>query len=659
MSGSKRRTGFLWSKIGILGILILSTQVFSAAEYGERSIRFTGVIDDAASSVELSWEKQPEGVEVDLLKRELGELGGDTWNQVSSFSAQETTYTDNDIESGTPYEYKLYRSGWQTGETDYQYPGAGYWVSGRDVPFEHNKGIILVFVDSTQSSYLSNELRQLDMDLTGDGWVVKRFSFPRHSDAELAREFRDTVISKYQQAPDNTNAVLLIGHLPYIKSGSAAPDGHSAVEHATDQFTADINGEWSDSDNDGIFDQNNVPLQGNDIYGTEVHIGRVDLANMDAWERTESELLRDYLIKNHKYRNCITEVDKRIIWDNLAYDDSPVEEIAAKSFVDDSCIEHGDFKVDGEDTAMTFQWGIDFSDWNGSNYPDYEFRITFALNFGSHKQKWSKSNNPMRAILCMPTYGLAAFWGVRPNWYIHHMGMGKTIGYSHYRSLNGASNEYNPNNDYGYSWYRAVWVNLMGDPTLKNFPVKPVQELGASIASGDVSLTWSAPEESNIIGYHVYRSQDSTGSPYERLSSSIIQNTSYTDADPGTGVFHYMVRAVKLEEAKTGTYRNPSQGRFVTVDTDNTSSFARSVDPAKKIRVYEYSKNWVIDLPEADRIRIDILDVSGRQVKKRRISGSSAMKYSLSKSDLSSGVYLIRVNVPGDVIFSKRFSVIR
>ncbi|MFW5959826.1 MAG: T9SS type A sorting domain-containing protein [Chitinivibrionales bacterium] len=638
---------------------MLNTLVLGGAEYGEWLIRFTGVIDETGSSIEFSWEKQPDGVEVDLLKRELGELGGDTWNHISSFSAQETTYTDNDIVSGTAYEYKLYRSGWQTSESDYQYPGAGYWVSGRDVPFEHDRGIILVFVDSTQSSYLSDELNQLDMDLTGDGWQVKRYDFPRHSDVDLAREFRDTVRAKYQEDPENTEAVLLIGHLPYIKSGSAAPDGHSAVEHATDQFAADIDGEWSDSDNDGIFDQNNVPVNGNDVYGTELQIGRVDLANMGAWERTETELLRDYLIKNHRYRNSITEVDHRVIWDNLAFDESPVEEIAAKSFVDDSCIVHGDFKVDGEDTAVTFQWGIDFSDWNGANYPDYKFRITFALNFGSHKQKWSKSNNPMRAILCMPKYGLGAFWGVRPNWYIHHMGMGRTIGYSHYRSLNGTYNEYNPNNDYGSSWYRAVWVNLMGDPTLRNFPVKPVQELGAGVTSGDVSLTWDAPEENNLLGYHVYRSQDSTGSPYQRLNSSIIQNTSYTDPDPGSGTFHYMVRAVKLEELKFGSYRNPSQGVFTKVDTDNTSTFVNTASPVNRIMMYEYAKRWVIDIPASKRIRVDILDISGRCVKKKVFSGSSAVEYTLNKSDFSSGLYIIRVSASGGVILSRRLSVIR
>jgi hypothetical protein len=167
----------------------------------------------------------------------------------------------------------------------------------------------------------------------------------------------------------------------------------------------------------------------------------------------------------------------------------------------------------------------------------------------------------MRAMLAMPNYGLTCMWGSRPFLFFHHMGMGGTIGYSAHRTQNNTdmvSDYYPPGSSYG-----GIHVNLMGDPTLRLYAVAPPTQAAAHTnALGDITVTWSASAD-EVLGYHAYRSTDIRG-PFVRLNDTPLTTTSYTDSAAPAGTNFYMVRAVRLEQAATGTYFNPSQGAFAS-----------------------------------------------------------------------------------------------
>jgi hypothetical protein len=220
-------------------------------------------------------------------------------------------------------------------------------------------------------------------------------------------------------------------------------------------------------------------------------------------------------------------------------------------------------------TQQPWLFGVDFGSWN---YADYttpaSINAVFSINFGSGKLDFSNWNNTMKAMLAQPWYGLVTAWGGRPSWQLHHMALGKPVGYSHMRTVNNGSRtqgnadslEYTPTGV--YTWLNPVWVNLLGDPTLHAFPLQPVSNLRAEPSAGGVQLEWEPAEPG--MQYRVYRAEDRYG-PYQPLNSAtLIDETSYLDAGPVTGAW-YMVRAHALKEVYAGSFFMFSQGTFATV----------------------------------------------------------------------------------------------
>jgi hypothetical protein len=67
--------------------------------------------------------------------------------------------------------------------------------------------------------------------------------------------------------------------------------------------------------------------------------------------------------------------------------------------------------------------------------------------------------------------------------------------------------------------------------------------LNGTCASGllhTVSLTWTASTSSNVVGYNVYRGT-TAGGPYNKLTSSAVAGTAYTDNAVDAGKTYYYV----------------------------------------------------------------------------------------------------------------------
>src|SRR5437870_2373662 len=109
--------------------------------------------------------------------------------------------------------------------------------------------------------------------------------------------------SDYAADPANVKAVFLFGHVPVVRSGNLDVDGHQPRPMPADVFYGDMDGDWTDSDGDGVFDQNTIPTD------VELEVGRVDFADLPGrltWNGPatfpgELELLRQYLNKDHSF----------------------------------------------------------------------------------------------------------------------------------------------------------------------------------------------------------------------------------------------------------------------------------------------------------------------------------------------------------------------
>lgn len=536
--------------------------------------------------VTFTWDAQATGGTVEIYRRDLGKVGTgpeNGFNLLNTVAHPVRTNTDTTATIGKAYEYRIARPAFTSGSNSYILTAA-YVAVTVEAPLVDSRGTVLLVADTTSATALPGELARLEMDLVGDGWKVARLDFAPHG-VGTHQALRTAIINA--RAADSTiNALYLFGRLPVARSGLFRPDGHAPDRaHETDLYYADVNGTWTDSTlnvpadasfnptedrnvpGDGKFDQTNLPS------AVELMTGRVDFSKMTAYQKNEYELLRDYFSKSHAWRHGAREVPRRGL-------------IGSEGFL---MMEHNWLRPmfgSAATTAGAFQptlatqphvWAVDFGNADGTSADHYtatDNRAVFFLNFGSYKQQWNRNNNPMRGLLAQPDWGLTAAWGSRPAWHMHHMAAGETVGYSALRTINNHFNglEYDPRGEYT-GMDRYVSLNLMGDPTLRQHPVLPVQSLGATSSGSTAQLAWSAPVDATRVGFHVYRSTTRLG-PYTRLTASplAVTATGYTDSARPAGEVYYQVRAVARTTAATGTYLNSSQGVFAVLRADGSAN---------------------------------------------------------------------------------------
>jgi len=498
-----------------------------------------------------------------------------------------TSYTDTAVQVGQRYEYRVSQCWTRVDERGRTYPQRTdlFLCSGIEAAVEDNHGKLILLVDETIAAELAPELRRLAQDLAGDGWTVLRHDVPRHDEQQAKTQLpsiKALIRKEYAADPEHVKAVFLFGHVPIPYSGDTAPDGHE--QHAgawpADAYYGDLDGEWTDKVNwnfghgrknsagDGYFDQMALPAP------MKLQVGRVDLFDMPAFApRTEIDLLRDYLAKDHAFRM------KRLPYQRAgaaigfypkSLDDpwhlpALCEVAAGANFPDGSFLWH-------YPPATPFLWVT----MNGLGGPSHQVAPwvdgpvilprycigEFTLFSGSYYGQWDYQNDFLRMVLAAPHDGLTSMWGVYPRWHLHRMAMGETIGDTVRASMNVEPYETLVENDITRGW---PLIGLMGDPALRQEYVTPPIAVSAKSSGGTVQVRWSASPEA-MRGYGVYRGATVNG-PFTRLTPEPVVGTAFADTHPVSGEPVYMVRAIGLTITPSGSYLNPSQGAFAMRDT--------------------------------------------------------------------------------------------
>lgn len=458
------------------------------------------------------------------------------WTQVATPSSSATSYVDTNVAIGTRYEYKVV--GTAPDVTPYAYVYAGI-----DVPLVEDRGKLILLVDNTMATPLQIELDRLVQDLTGDGWTVLRHDVSRSASTS---DIKAIIQTDYQADPANVKSVFIFGHLAMYFSANINPDGHAARPWPTDQYYGDMDYNWAAS---------------NTYYsapsGIELQVGRVDLWNLPTFAPlTETDLLRRYLNKDHNYRTRVFSVqNKGVVADNFG-------EFGGEAFAQTGWRNFPVFV--GASNVSAGAWGNNAPPYmlgygcGGGTYTSASGvtdtaslrsndPAVFTFLFGSYFGQYDAADCLLRAELATPNYGLTCGWSGRPQWFVHQMALGETIGYCTLRTTN---------NSYGPS---GLQVDLMGDPSLRTFMVAPPTAFMVTVDDvGDVTLSWTASVDS-VLGYYVYRSSQQAG-PYTRITPNLIAGTSYFDTTAPVGQTYYMVRAVTLQTTASGTFYNASQG---------------------------------------------------------------------------------------------------
>ena len=526
--------------------------------------------------------------------------GDASWGTGTTLPGTATSYVDDKVMVGTPYEYQIVK-------ITSQYTGYGYLYSGVNVAMTDSRGKLLLVVDNTYANALTNELGQLQQDLVGDGWTVIRVDVGR---SDSVTSVKAKIKTQYAADPANVKCVFLFGHVPVPYSGDIVPDGHVPNHQGAwpcDGFYGDMDGTWTDNSvndtgaddsrnhnvpGDGKFDQSTFPAP------IKLMVGRVDLANMpgELWYGGpttipgELYLLRNYLKKDHSFRTKQFDLPQRAIVGDFIGERNG-EAFAASGYRNFSAF-FGASNVTNVQTqgawtpllkntpylwsygcgagSLTSVEGLGNSDayYNliTSELYTNDIKSVFTLFFGSWLGDWDAKDDIMRCVLAMPSYGLACAWSGRPHWFLQHMGLGETIGFSTRLTQNNGANGLYQNQINTAAG--QIHVALMGDPTLRLHMVAPPTALSAVNSGSGVNLSWTASTDP-VLGYHVYRVSGANNS-FVRLTSSPVTQNTYTDSS-GSGTGQYMVRAVSLQTSASGSYFNPSAGAFATVSSPGRS----------------------------------------------------------------------------------------
>ena len=568
-------------------------------------------VSDASPRIVLSWTlRQPRHISRQMMYRRL--KGANSWGPpLAALSNSATSYWDLTAEAGIEYEYWLQR----------MYVGLnpstamGYISAGVKVPQTDSRGTLLLLVDDTMVAPLAPEIAQLRDDLTADGWAVQQITALRSGTAASTKAL---IAAAYNDSPSDVadpvarkavKMVYILGHVPVPYSGFALdPDGHGNRALPADGYYGDMDGTWTDAAtyghaitskrgenvaNDGKFDQDYFPSL------LELQIGRVDLSNLQKAPSSgvsEASLLRRYLRKAHDFRykqGPYADIPRSsLIRDGFGYFSG--ECFAMNGWASAFTCSGNSSTAPAIDEAPTNRW-FDYAaansyllgHINGSGSStgfsgggdSFEFgrkasKVVFVGAFGSFSGDWDVADAAMRSILAGnatgDSLGLTCYWAGRPNGFMHHMGMGETIGYA-IRTTQNSKSSYVPAGDFS----SGVHTALMGDPSLRLYMVEPPRHLVATSSNSRVVLSWSASTEAGLQGYHVYRSETRSG-PFIRLTGAAPLNaTTFTDATGVAGQsYTFMVRTLKLETVTGGSYTNLSQGVLATLPVSSSATAA-------------------------------------------------------------------------------------
>jgi hypothetical protein len=537
-------------------------------EAKDRCVLVTAEVRKEPPQIELRWPADPKATAYTVSRKAPSDAA---WIDVGeALDAKETHYVDASVQVGVAYEYRILKSA-QAGDKPFK--GSGFIQAGIDVPLRNNRGKVVLVVDATQATPLAEPLRRLERDLVGDGWtVLRQDAAPDAKPADVKARITDA----YEADRDGVKAVFLFGHVPVPYSGDFNPDGHGDHRGAwpADAYYGDMDGEWTDEKvdspkasraenrnikGDGKFDASQLPSP------VELQVGRVDLSQMPAFGKTETELLRRYLEKDHAFRHHQLVAERRgLICDKFG--DFRGEAFVSSGWrnfgplVGDTQIRAADwFSSLGADTFLVAQ-GSGAGGYQScagvgttADFASKPTKAVFTILFGSYFGDWDSKDNLLRAPLAAESHGLVAVWAGRPHWYLHPMGLGESIGYCARLTQNNRG-LYAPTGTFA----GCVHVALMGDPTLRLHVVAPPSMLVCKVNGAKTTLTWSASPEPSAT-YHVYSAPDEKG-PFTRLTETAIPGLTFTATSAKAGL--YMVRAVKLETGASGSYFNASQGVF-------------------------------------------------------------------------------------------------
>lgn len=551
---------------GLIGILV--THLAFAQAPQDFTLPVQTRIEQQPFRIRFQWPAQPQATGFYFYRKSLTDTAFTLLDSIKQNTSSLTEFMDQNVMPHTPYEYHIRASVSTSGLANRNI----YIVTGSAIAPEHRKGSILILTDSTLWDSLQAPIQLLHRNLVREGWRVHhaqslRSNNPRHA-AWVKAKIQQQVV-----AVNQLNSVFIIGHIPVPYSGRINPDGHPDHLGAwpADGFYADLDSLWlDDTVNISVAARlANINVPGDGKYDpsffflNRLAVGRVDFSNLPVFATSETALYERYFQKNHAFRNSQSRFRKRaLIDDNLPSFTEKFSQGAWKSFSTlvgmDSLTDVPSYETMATATnnnSYLFSYGAGSGSYtsangiaNSSDFLTKAHQTVFTQLIGSYFGDWDTQNNLMRCALAGIGAILTCHWGGRPQHFLHHMAIGKTIGYSTRVTMNNKG-QYFPA---GFSMGR-VHQALMGDPSLQADYLLPQPKPTINfLTNNSYQVRWPHHPESGIQGYYVYRASTVLDS-FQQLNHQLLTDTSFIDLQPLPGKNVYMIRAARLDTILTTT----------------------------------------------------------------------------------------------------------
>jgi hypothetical protein len=536
------------------------------------AVQLSAQIQKSPPEIKLVWVADPNATEYTVYRKQ-GEAA-DFGKPLATLPGTATSWLDKNVVAGPPFEYRVdkkFAQVWNGQMTEFAGWGAIY--AGIEIPLVDQPGKVVLIVDKTQAAALAAEISRLQEDLVGDGWQVLRHDVDPN---QSVPSVKDLIVKDYQADPKKVQAVFLLGHGPVPYSGDIKWHHKGMFDGAwpADVYYGSIAGKWTDTEvNDtkgGEKSHRNTPGDGKFDQGqltapAELAVGRVDAwgltqgdkAKMHLYNLSETELLKRYLDKDHRWRQGqIKAQDKALYFCHepatVAFMGEPFRNFAATVGAQNitNAMWLPTLAASQQKEPYLFAWGFGGAGDIHVNFSNADIAAVFTEVGGSGILDWVLYPH-LRSPIFSKSYTLSCDWINGDKYY---MALGEPLGFCMRHSQN-------------KTWPadaregEKTWVfkALMGDPTLRLHPVPPVTNL---TVTAPATLAWKAPADADaLVGYHIYRAAEKAG-PYTRLTDQPVKDARFADPKPGAKSW-YMVRTVKLQSSPSGTYFNAAQGIFV------------------------------------------------------------------------------------------------
>ena len=342
--------------------------------------------------------------------------------------------------------------------------------------------IILVFVNSTIYDDIKDSLDQYRQDLKNSGFedaIILNWSEPNSS------RIRETL----QQFHSNNSlaGALLIGDLPAAEFEMFTEWDYERFP--TDLYYMDLDGDWIDNDNDGIYDTHTGKMK----TAPEIWVGRIKTSNLGD---DEVSLINNYFNKNHNYRNDAPSLPRRALiyidddWVNFrSMDENSLKLLYNETTVvtDKATTNANDYK---ERLGQGYEWVHlrSHGTWNrhqfmvpngdggviySTEYPEIDPDPLFYQLFICEAAKFTEPDYLAGSIIFRSNHGLLAIGSTKTGsmlmyWTFYEaLARGRTIGDAFKEwFIKWGEGEFGLSSAYiGRKWFYGL--TIIGDPTLR------------------------------------------------------------------------------------------------------------------------------------------------------------------------------------------------